>query len=592
LGQDDERAHPTPIVTDCAAKVSHVQGPELSVVICTLGREEVAETVHSVQAAGAAADRQVEVLVVWQGDEPAPPLGTATVLTSFPGGLSYARNRGLEASHAPYVAFVDDDEVVDAGWVAGLFAAFDLPGVAAVFGPIAPRDDRGLPYCRYDGAGELRVVGGPRTLPWTIGTGGNMAFRREDLVASGGFDVLFGLGAVARSAEDTEAIHRLVQAGRRVAWSPDVVVYHPTKTREERLASRFPYAYGIGKLARRHRDPVLAARYAKSILDATAGAVRSRDSRRLRETRETLRGFVAGVGLRARPVSPERLLVSVPDEVAEALDGARPQALEPLYRPDPHYMYAVTGERLLHVYADPSDRLREGLAARERIRAESQLQGIPRLLASGESRSALWVLEDRLPGSPPPRRDPTKWFPEAARWALDLGGAPGPPVREGSWWADEAAAAVEVATPELRDAVSAALDGVGALPSRRLHGDFQRKNILVDRGGGIGVVDWERAYEDGPPGLDVLFLALMARGDRPDQGLVRTLAAGRDPEWAPLQRLLRGAGVEGIELRTYLLAALAVWAADERLRAGALGLPRAHSEQYRELLLDVGPELA
>jgi aminoglycoside phosphotransferase (APT) family kinase protein len=139
--------------------------------------------------------------------------------------------------------------------------------------------------------------------------------------------------------------------------------------------------------------------------------------------------------------------------------------------------------------------------------------------------------------------------------------------------------------------VSEALDALGALPSRRLHGDFQRKNILVDRGDGIGVVDWERAYLDGPPGLDVLFLALMARGSRPDRGLVRSLAAGRDPEWAPLRRLLREAGVEGIELRVYLLAALAVWAANERGRAGALGLPQARSEQYRELLLDVGREL-
>jgi hypothetical protein len=395
-----------------------------------------------------------------------------------------------------------------------------------------------------------------------------MAFRRDDLIAVGGFDVLFGLGAVARSAEDTEAIHRLLRGGRRVAWSPDVVVYHPTKTREERLASRFPYAYGIGKLARRHRDPVLAARYARSIVDATASAVRSRDSRRLRETRETLRGFVAGVGLRARPVSPERLLASVPDEVAAALDGARPQALEPLFR---RTRITCTPLRV------------SGSCTSTPTRATGCAQGSRRGSGSARSRSC-----GAFPACTPPARAAARSGSSrtafrgrprgratrnggsrrrrAGRWSWAA--RPARKVREGSWWVDEAAAAVEVAPPHLGDAVSAALDALGALPSSRLHGDFQRKNILVDRSGGIGVVDWERAYLDGPPGLDVVFLALMARGNRPDHGLVRSLAAGRDPEWAPLQRLLGDAGVEGVELRAYLLAALAVWAANERMRAG------------------------
>jgi aminoglycoside phosphotransferase (APT) family kinase protein len=163
-------------------------------------------------------------------------------------------------------------------------------------------------------------------------------------------------------------------------------------------------------------------------------------------------------------------------------------------------------------------------------------------------------------------------------------------VREGAWWIDEAPGAVEAATVELRDAVARAVDSLGALPSRRFHGDFQRKNILVDADGALGVVDWECSYEDGPPGLDILFLAAMARGDRPDYDLVRIVAAGEDPDWAPLQRLLREAGI--VEVRGFVLAALAVWAADERIRASALGLPQASSTQYRDLLLDVGPELA
>ena len=54
----------------------------------------------------------------------------------------------------------------------------------------------------------------------------------------------------------------------------------------------------------------------------------------------------------------------------------------------------------------------------------------------------------------------------------------------------------------------------------------------------------------------------------------------------------RNGGIAAVHVRGFLLAALAVWAADERVRAGALGLPWARSTQYRDLLLDVGPELA
>lgn len=563
--------------------------PELSVVICTLGEARVAETVESVAQSAQAAGSVVETLVVWQSTASPPDLDGAVVLEVFPSGLAHARNRGLAAARGALVAFVDDDEVVDPAWVRGLLDAFAREGApAGVFGPIAPRDERGLPYCRYDGGGSFRLVE-PGTPPWRVGSGGNMAFRREALLDVGGFDPLFGIGSVSRSAEETEAIHRLLGSGRPLAWSPEAVVYHPTKTEAERLESRFPYAFGLGKLVRRHRSPVLAARYGREIAGALTSGARARDGRRLRETRATLRGFASALAFRSGARSPRALLARAPEPVAAALDDAAVAPCEPSYRPDPHFVYRVGPDRILHVYVNPTARLRAGLAVRDGLARP----GIPKVLAQGEDVDALWVLEEFMRGRAPRSERVGEWFSPVADWVLALGTGSGGHgrVREGSWWADEAPAAVRLAPQPLRSPVEAALDTLGGLPSRPMHGDFQRKNVLLSGDGGLGVLDWEHAYEDGPPGLDVIFLAAMARSDRPDAQLLRDLAGGRDPEWAPLRECLRRAGVEEAALLPLLLAVLAVWAADEQARAVLPGIPRAEPI-YRRLLLELGPELA
>ena len=567
------------------------QCPEISAVISTIGASAVTETAESVVDSASSSGRSVEILVLWSGAEKVPSLPEgARVLEVFPAGLAYSRNRGLQAASAPFVAFVDDDEVVDPAWVGAVLETFATDAApAGVFGPIAPRDERGLPYCRYEAGGELRLFA-RGTAPWGIGSGGNMAFRREVLLEIGGFDPLFGLGSVSRSAEEAEAIHRLLDAGHVLAWAPEAVVYHPTKTAAERLESRFPYAYGLGKLARRHRAPALAARYGKEIAGALASGARARDARRLRETHETLRGFATGLAFRARPVSPESVLARVPDTISAALDAAHVEPCPPSYRPDPHYVYRAGPDRILHVYANPNPRLREGLAIRDRLRSESEAPGIPQTFALGQGVDALWVLEQRLEGRPPRPEQVDRWFGPVAGWVLRLPAAAGT-VRESSWWADEAKAAVDVSPPALRGAVAAALETVGGLPARVVHGDLQRKNVLLGEASSVGVVDWEHAHGAGPPGLDLLFLAVMARSDRPDGELLLALARGEDPTWAPLRAQLRQAGIGDRELAPFLLAMLAVWAADERARSDVPGMPRLEPI-YRRLFLDLGPELA
>lgn len=561
--------------------------PELSVVVCTLGRANVAETVSSIAASAEQADRRVEIVVVWQGASPPPELGADRVVDVFPVGLAHARNRGLALATAPIVAFVDDDEVVDPGWVAGLLAGF-ADGATGVFGPVQPRDDRGLAYNRYQRA-EAEIFRGRSTPPWRIGTGGNMAFRRDVLVDLGGFDPLFGVGAISRSAEDTEAVLRLLRSDGVVAWAPDAVVYHPTKTEAERLASRFPYAYGMGKLMRRHRDPVLAARYSREIGQALLGAARARDARRLREARETLKGFVAGGAFGAVAESPLGVLDDAPEEIVAAIGGATVEPKPPSFRPDPHFVYRA-GDRAVHVYVNPPPRLRAGLAVRRRARETPGVEGIPAVVAFAEGRDTLWVVEDWLPGHSP-RGAPARWFGRVADWALTMGVETGGAVGDGAWWAEKSDSARAVAPEPVRASVDAALEAVAAMPARRVHGDLQPKNVLLDEAGRIGILDWEHAYDDGPPGLDVLFLATMARSDQPDAKVVQALARGGDVAALQLRETLRRAGVGDDVLAPWLLAVIAVWAGDEDRRVATPGMPRS-DRRYALLLAGTAPLLA
>src|SRR5712691_11266994 len=221
----------------------------------------------------------VEVIVAWQGHDLPPAHDDPRVrsVDVFPLSLSYARNRGLADAHAPLVAFGDDDEVVDDGWVGAAVAAFDrTPDATGAFGPVSRLDEIGRPGRADAGEGE-RVFRGRKIAPWFVGTGGNMAFRTADLARAGGFDLRFGAGAAAHAAEEWDLIVRLLRDARTLVWSPELRVYHPTKSEVEELASRFPYGFGCGQLARRRRYPSLALRYSKAIVEVLVGAVRRRD---------------------------------------------------------------------------------------------------------------------------------------------------------------------------------------------------------------------------------------------------------------------------------------------------------------------------
>lgn len=240
-----------------------------------------------------------EVIVVDQSSRPSPPESlpiTARVVRQAIPSLALARNHGALRARGNVVAFLDDDVVVAPGWRRGLRAALaSAPRPVGVFGAIAPLPGPGLPVCEHDHDRARRFH--RFSMPWVVGSGGNMAIDRSILLLLGGFPT-----DLTPSAEDTALVVALLRGGHEVAFEPEMRVLHPRVDGPGRQASRRPYALGMARLVRRtlgQGDPFGAA-IGTATIASQVRQITSRERQVRREARTYLRVFGRGL-LRRRP---------------------------------------------------------------------------------------------------------------------------------------------------------------------------------------------------------------------------------------------------------------------------------------------------
>lgn len=175
-------------------------------------------------------------------------------------GLASAHNRALTAASGDFIAFTDDDVVVDPQWLAAIAEAFaDGPAAGCVTGLILPARLETTAQAMLErrggfGKGFERMEQGLATpgthplFPFTagrLGSGANMAFSARALREIGGFDPATGTGTTARGGDDLLAFFRTAVAGWSVVYQPDALVWH--HHREERAAlARQAWGYGVG----------------------------------------------------------------------------------------------------------------------------------------------------------------------------------------------------------------------------------------------------------------------------------------------------------------------------------------------------------
>jgi glucosyl-dolichyl phosphate glucuronosyltransferase len=144
-------------------------------------------------------------------------------------GKSSVLNEAMRAAHGDVLAFVDDDVVVDAGWLKAIENFFKTGNYQVGQGGIriqAP--DRANPEIqrliqRYRTIPNLDF--GPEINSLHSLNGANFAISREVLNRVGLFDERLGPGASGTS-EDVEFARRLIRGGFRIGYMREAVVYH------------------------------------------------------------------------------------------------------------------------------------------------------------------------------------------------------------------------------------------------------------------------------------------------------------------------------------------------------------------------------
>jgi GT2 family glycosyltransferase len=278
--------------------------PALSIAICTRDRPGPLE--RCLASVRPQLDGQAELLVIDSAPRGegvgalAAAFGARYAFVSRP-GLNVARNVALRGADSPWVAYLDDDVVVAPGWLAALRRSLDDRSVACVTGRVLPLELH-TPAQRYfeqqfsfdRGSEPIRFTAGDEREwfpinPYHLGTGCNMALRREALDGIGPFDEALDVGTPTGGGGDLDLFRRLLCAGFAAAYNPDAVVYHDHRASMAELRRQF---WGYGKAA--------SAILAKSLLverEMQGEAWRLFTYRLRRQGRAVARRLVKGRGL-------------------------------------------------------------------------------------------------------------------------------------------------------------------------------------------------------------------------------------------------------------------------------------------------------
>ncbi|HUV06007.1 MAG TPA: glycosyltransferase family 2 protein [Armatimonadota bacterium] len=222
-------------------KASSEDLPAVDIVVCTSDRPEDLE--RCLRSLSEAVYHHKTTIVVDNGSKCDETRGIALdrgarYVREEKRGLDFARNAGLREAQADFVAFADDDVVVDRMWLNSIVRAFkDDEAVACVTGltmPFELETEAQELFERYSTGGmrrgyERKVFDRfnlPPPAAGKVGAGANMAFRTAVLRQLGGFDEALDCGTPAKAGGDTDMFYRILRHGYKVCYEPRAIAWH------------------------------------------------------------------------------------------------------------------------------------------------------------------------------------------------------------------------------------------------------------------------------------------------------------------------------------------------------------------------------
>ncbi|HEX3104260.1 MAG TPA: glycosyltransferase [Terriglobales bacterium] len=246
----------------------------LDVILPTFNRHELLKrTLESLLAADTPTGLSVTVTVVDNNSSDATRETVESYHAKFSGRLRYvfekkqgrsqALNAGINSTSGDLIGMIDDDEQIDRQWFRRIYEMFAGGEVDFIGGPYVPHWPGTPPsWLPRDHAGVIGVVnGGPLHAYGTSDAelmGGNAVISRAMLTKVGLYSTDLGRnGKRPLADEDTDMYHRLLSAGARGMYVPDLIIYHyihPDRL-TKRYFRRWHFWRGVSSGVLDHRQP-------------------------------------------------------------------------------------------------------------------------------------------------------------------------------------------------------------------------------------------------------------------------------------------------------------------------------------------------